>query len=1039
MAIPNISVSTQPSLPANIVAYDNRSRQLGVPFFSAFGFASNMEGIKKELNKKNCTVNFSLRYFGNIQEKKYEIITSAVPNSDYVNIIAFVKDSIGINETSRKETMTGFIFRHPEEGETFRSEEFENHLIERTLPNGLIDDFYDKLYKLSPVPVIKEWSYYLLKEMYDKRMFFVLETYCSDPNIKFQAFCFRAVIERFKELISCGLKEGHIRVSRQNNFTSVTMREMIGLDAYLNTFKDTLARRIQSSFVPRFIPDEDKYDDTLDDLTDYGSYMGQLELYDAQKSVVQAVSNAMNGKKVAYIIGETGVGKTAIAITSVLTHNKDRKALTNIVMCPGHLVEKWKKEVERLAPNSDAIIVSDFSELFNLSSRIKDRNRKRHLWIVLSKETAKFGYQERPVVVWNKSKKTQVNTEDGVYCCPECGEPLYRINYEGRGRWRREVRQYFTVKDFAHKTADNLVCMNKKKVWNDEQKSYVDVPCGAKLWGAMGKERYNLSGEDYEPQWVNLGPKVSWIERDKIKEEFSRIINDVTQKKNEKQKLPALSAALKGEFPPQRIPIKYSLGKYIRKFLRGYIDYALIDEMHLLKAKDSLQGQAFSDLVSAAKHSLCFTGTLLNGYASGIFYILYRTFPSLMKEEGFTFDGAGEQEFIKQYGVFKTTNYYEFNGNRRGNTSAPSKTKQLPGVSPIVFTKFLLENAAFISLEDIGTGLPGYEEIPVPITMDPELSRTYTQLEQNLHASIRRDAFRGGMKTMGQIVQMLSIYPDQPFDQPPIIHPDTGKIISSPPDLDESTQREKEKTFLALVQEKIQEGQKVLVYYHWTNRTQLAKRLTDILKEAGIKSAVLSASVNSRKREEWIKDQVEKKDIDVLICNPSLVETGLDLLDFTTIIYYQVGYNLFTLRQSSRRSWRLSQTKDVQVYFLYYRNTVQEQALSLMATKLQAAMAIEGKFSEEGLNAMSNNEDILTQIAASVVDGIRETVDVKVFSAGKVSNTQEKREKKTRLIDIPRQNLISLKPKKKIKLDTRAVGYSEEEVLNNVAVLFEAI
>ena len=100
-------------------------------------------------------------------------------------------------------------------------------------------------------------------------------------------------------------------------------------------------------------------------------------------------------------------------------------------------------------------------------------------------------------------------------------------------------------------------------------------------------------------------------------------------------------------------------------------------------------------------------------------------------------------------------------------------------------------------------------------------------------------------------------------------------------------------------------------------------------------------------------------------------ETGLDLLDFTTIIYYQIGYNLFTLRQSSRRSWRLSQDKDVKVYFMYYRNTVQELALSLMATKLQAAMAIEGKFSEDGLNAMSNNEDILTQLAASVADGIK--------------------------------------------------------------------
>ena len=85
------------------------------------------------------------------------------------------------------------------------------------------------------------------------------------------------------------------------------------------------------------------------------------------------------------------------------------------------------------------------------------------------------------------------------------------------------------------------------------------------------------------------------------------------------------------------------------------------------------------------------------------------------------------------------------------------------------------------------------------------------------------------------------------------------------------------------------------------------------------------------------------------------------------------------MRQASRRSWRLSQTEDIKVYFIYYEETIQAQALSLMATKLQASMAIEGKFSEEGLRAMSNNEDLLTQIANSVVEGIKDTVQIQSF------------------------------------------------------------
>ena len=1031
-----LSVANQPSLCVNLVAHDLYWRNAGIPYFSGFGYASHMDAICKELNYKGKEIAFCRRYYSTGEGKEYETITSRVPGSDYMHIIAYKKDRIVKNERNGEETMYGYVFWESDEQikcDQFKETMEENNLKE-SLPKELIDNFYDKLYKLSPLPVIKDWMYYLIEKLYVYGLFHPIEVFKTDDKICFNAFYFSCKVSSLREFITDGLSSGEIQVSSKNNNVSDTMKNIQGLDAYLNEFKDVLAHRIQDSFIPRFIPNEDEYSQTLKDLADYSSYMGRLDLYDAQKGVIQATSNALDHKKTAFIIGEAGSGKTATAISAAMTHNRDSKVLTNIVMCPGHLVEKWKKEIERISPNSDAIIVSNFDELTNLMSVIKDKNRRRHLWLVLSKETAKFGYQECPAGVWSISRK---HKSDGVYCCPECGKPLYTSTHEGRGRYRYEVKKYFGIDSFSSKKVENSVCMNSKRVWNTETHAYEEVPCGAKLWQAVGKGDKN---------WVNLGAKVGWIEKDKIQKEFDRITDLNQPSKDDALKLPALAAAVEGEIPPQKAPIKYPLGRYIRKYLNGYIDYALIDEAHELKAKDSLQGQAFADLVKVARHAICFTGTLLNGYASGIFYILYRTFPGLMKQEGFDFSNAGEQEFARQYGVYRTAAWYEFRNGRQGNTQGTTKTKQLPGVSPIVFTKFLLENAAFISLEDIGAGLPGYEEIPVPVEMDPELNGEYSRLENAIHGSFVRRG--GGMKTIGQMIQMLSIYPDQPFDQPPVIHPDSGDIIISPANLNKDRLRNKEREFVRLVKEKVAEGQKVLVYYHWTNRTDLGKKLPKLLKDEGINAVTMSSNVNNRDRERWIQDQVANKKIDVLICNPSLVETGLDLLDFTTIIYYQVGYNLFTLRQSSRRSWRLSQTKDVQVYFLYYRRTVQEQALSLMATKLQAAMAIEGKFSEEGLNAMSNNEDILTQIAASVADGIKDIVDAQVFSKGKKKNTQIQQEEKTRLIDIPKEVAVKsvleklsearAKSRKRI-LPLRACGMSEKEVMNNVANLFEAI
>ena len=84
------------------------------------------------------------------------------------------------------------------------------------------------------------------------------------------------------------------------------------------------------------------------------------------------------------------------------------------------------------------------------------------------------------------------------------------------------------------------------------------------------------------------------------------------------------------------------------------------------------------------------------------------------------------------------------------------------------------------------------------------------------------------------------------------------------------------------------------------------------------------------------------------------METGLDLNAFTTLFFYDTGYKLFTLRQASRRSWRINQTAPrVEVYMLYYAQTMQHKAIKLMANKLAAAGIIEGSFSEEGLAAMS--------------------------------------------------------------------------------------
>ena len=51
-----------------------------------------------------------------------------------------------------------------------------------------------------------------------------------------------------------------------------------------------------------------------------------------------------------------------------------------------------------------------------------------------------------------------------------------------------------------------------------------------------------------------------------------------------------------------------------------------------------------------------------------------------------------------------------------------------------------------------------------------------------------------------------------------------------------------------------------------------------------------------------------KAGVDVLICHPRPVQTGLDLADFPTICWYETDYSEYAMRKASRRSWRIGQT-----------------------------------------------------------------------------------------------------------------------------------
>lgn len=626
------------------------------------------------------------------------------------------------------------------------------------------------------------------------------------------------------------------------------------------------------------------------------------------------------------------IGSTALGALHGLwaAQKKDGRGKSfGIVMCPSHVTRKWVREIGETLPDTYAMIVHSITDLDRLYALYEQGDKS--VYAVFSKERARDGYMRYPAVRWNERRR--------AFLCPDCDAAIeMKISEDGT---------HYTV------PADQFFFQKEHK------KNHICPKCGTPLWSAVNPDR--------RMEWVKIG-EYGWVHRYGAEAHLKR-----TKNARVCDQLAQIAQDPEGYYPARGAQRRYPLSTYIKKKLHGRIGSFLCDELHEYN-NASGQGDAMAELYGASKLFVGMTATLINGYSSGIFHLLYRIVPGLMLKDGKRYGSPGD--FDAEYGVVENayeTRDAEYNANRRAS-KRKTRTRQLPGVSPLVFSRFLLEYTAFLSLSDMGKDLPSYEEIPVALDMPEDVGECY-QAVQNVLQKVLKNDRKAAQKILSAYLNLLTVYPDQPYDQPEVIHPITGMPIVTPQSCgDFSRLFPKEEKVLELVRQKTANGERVLIYTSWT-RTDSQQKLLKLLQENGYRTEILAPQIATEKREEWVDKRV-KNGLQVLITNPRCVETGLDLNAFTTIIFYSMGYNLFTLRQASRRSWRINQTEPkVEVYMLYYADTLQAKAVKLMASKLAVAGIIEGTFSEEGLAAMSDVKDLTSQMAKELAAGIRDNVE----------------------------------------------------------------
>ena len=410
----------------------------------------------------------------------------------------------------------------------------------------------------------------------------------------------------------------------------------------------------------------------------------------------------------------------------------------------------------------------------------------------------------------------------------------------------------------------------------------------------------------------------------------------------------------------------------IGRHMKGFFDYGIADEVHELKG-ETAQGAALGTIASCASRTIILTGTLNGGYADELFNILFRLNPRKMLEEGFAHGEAGVRAFSETYGVLeKVTTISPADNACSDKAKVTTRVRRRPGASPLLFGRFLMELGAFVSLEDISDALPPYEEEVLNVEMDPVLAAAYKSLEEDIKAAL--EEHRGNQSVVSIGLNALMLYPDRPFELGTLyghaVNPETGErerfVISDPADLDEGLVYAKERRLLEEVKAELHQGRRVQIFAVYTQKRDVTQRLKNILSREGVRVEVLTTAVPPEAREAWYERQL-KAGMQVCIAHPRLVATGLDLLAMPTILFYESGYSIYVLRQASRRSWRIGQKHPVKVKFLAYADTMQENCLRLMGRKLLVSLAMEGKFANQGLQALDDDDDMLTAMARELV------------------------------------------------------------------------
>ncbi|MGV4658949.1 helicase-related protein [Burkholderia pseudomallei] len=674
-------------------------------------------------------------------------------------------------------------------------------------------------------------------------------------------------------------------------------------------------------------------------------------LFPAQADVVHAVTELLieRHERAAVVNGEMGCGKTTVGIaTAAVLHAEGYRR--TLVLSPPHLVYKWRREILETVAGAKVWVLNGPDTLVKLMKLREALHvpAQGQEFFVLGRVRMRMGFHWKPAFVRRRT------VQGSIGACPHCGEIITDLDGEPINPIELDAEDI--RRKCAHCTSSLWTLMRPRTLSANDQSTAVlkalkRIPTigevtAQKLMKQFGEAFLASMLGDNLFEFINL-----------MDEHGELVFSDRQAQRMERAMANMEFGFGEGGYQPS---------EYIKRYLpQGTFDLLIADEAHEYKNAGSAQGQAMGVLAAKARKMVLLTGTLMGGYADDLFFLLFRSLPGRMIEDGYRPNAQGSltsaaMAFMRDHGVLKDI-YSESTGSSH-KTAKGSKitvrTVKAPGFGPKGVLRCVLPFTVFLKLKDIGGNvLPPYDEEFRDVAMAPDQASAYRQLSGTLTMHLKQALAKRDTTLLGVVLNVLLAWPDTCFRSETVKHPRTHAMLAFTPaqfgDLDVMP---KERELIDICRQEKAVGRKILVYSVYSGTRDTTSRLKTLLEQEGFKVAVLRASVDASRREDWIAEQLDRG-IDVLITNPDLVKTGLDLLEFPTIVFMQSGYNVYTLQQAARRSWRIGQKQPVKVIYLGYADTSQMHCLTLMAKKIAVSQSTSGDVPDSGLDVLNQDGD----------------------------------------------------------------------------------